>query len=43
MRSVAASRTSSPTPSMKLEYLFIGLNDASFKFGPPGVTFGYEG
>ena len=29
--------------SMKLEYLFIGLNDASFEFSRPGVTFGYDG
>ena len=29
--------------SMKLEYLFIGINDASFEFSQPGVTFGYDG
>jgi len=29
--------------SMKLEYLFIGLNDSSFEFSQPGVTFGYDG
>lgn len=28
--------------SMKLEYLFIALNDATFEFDRPGVSFGYD-